>query len=88
MKQQNETKQIVIILEGKHELFGLSGHLQEIYSLCGKYHTRVVSCTTNMEPKRNVIDIIKNLVLLKHSRQGCINVGELVDMLESLRDES
>jgi hypothetical protein len=35
--------------------------------------------------REEVLGTLKNLVLLKHTRHGCINVGELVDGIESLR---
>ena len=38
-----EVQRLAIIIEGKNELFGLTGHYQEVCSLCSKYHTKIIS---------------------------------------------
>lgn len=42
-KQQQPIRRVTITIEGENKLFGISGHLQEVYSLCSKYHTRIIN---------------------------------------------
>jgi hypothetical protein len=39
-------KRVTIVLEGENKLFGLDGHIQEIYSLSRKYNTKIISMET------------------------------------------
>jgi hypothetical protein len=36
-------------------------------------------------PSPDALQTLKDLVLLKHTRHGCINVGELCDVIDKLR---